>query len=148
MDSYFNTGVDKSIALFDPNGVQIDIGKYAEFNSKPEQSITEIKPTNTGGVIYRKPHYHGWTGTLSVYREDGRWDRLQAVLENNYHQGIPSDLYSIHESVQNTDGSVDEAQYLNCTLTIEDAGTWKEDAEVMYKINVYAERKVINGITQ
>lgn len=142
LNSNFNTGIDKSISVVDNTGATVDLGKIKDVTGKPIRNTTTIKPINTNGIYKNRQHFNGVEGSISVYREDGRLDQLQAIQEALYQSSGQNKTFTIHEVVRNQDGSIDEFTWLNCLIWLDDYGTWQEDDAVLIKVSFIGEQRM------
>jgi hypothetical protein len=143
LNSNFNTGVDSAtITLTDQNGGYYPLGKIIDFHATPETSLIEVKAINLGGRILRKKNLNGWKGTITVSRENGALDALQAAEESRYLSGQPQMYYNIYQFVSNQDGTANEFQYVKAVVTLSDPGQWKLGAEVEMKLEFDCEQRV------
>lgn len=141
LNSHFNIGIDKSISVVDDTGAAVNLGKIKDVTGKPIANTTTIKPINTNGLYKNRRHYNGVEGSISIYREDGRLDQIQYINEQLYQNGGQQKYYTIHEVVENEDGTIDEFTWLNCLLWLDDYGTWQEDDSVVIKVSFIGEQR-------
>ena len=140
LNSDFNTGVDRNVAIVDEStGLPVAVGKITELASKNEVTKIKVNPINNGGRTLTQNTYNGWTGTITVARENGAWDLFQALQEAGYHAGLNQHYYTIYETTSNRDGTVDEFQYVHCALNLADAGTWRKESDVPLLVEFDAE---------
>ena len=143
LNSDFNTGIDRNIVIVDENtGQTIYAGKYTELTSKNEVTKIKVKPLNNGARTLTKNDYEGWTGTITIAREDGSWDAFQAIQEAQYHAGQSQHYFSVYETTSNQNGTVDEFHYVHATLNLTEGGTWRKESDVPLRIEFDAEERI------
>lgn len=139
LTSFMNTGDNILVRLVDANNGIINLGKVDNFTATAERKQINVAPINSGGIEYNRSIPAGHKGSITITRENGALDTLQAQIESRYYKGEAPMLYSIYVTVSNEDGSVDESVFTGCDLWVNGIGDWKKDSAVTQQIEFSAQ---------
>jgi hypothetical protein len=133
----FNTGIQRSWVIIDlVSGLQVPWGgDVLDLESSPITNDITIKPISTQGYDKFKTDRSGWQGSFTVARVNGDADNFEAAQESLYHQGGTQKYFSITETTQNDDGSIDIFEYGSCEMKMTNAGQARKDSSIDLKFS-------------
>jgi hypothetical protein len=105
-------------------------GLHTDTHFQPDWTAAKVVPTNNGGIVVARAIFGGYNVTLMFARVNGVGDDLAQFLEDNWEAGQPDPSVSMLETVYNTDGSVNQYNYINGTILPKDGGSFKGVSEV------------------
>lgn len=139
----FNTGIQRSWQIFDNStGLAVDFGgDVLDLEATPIHKDITVEPISTKGYNKFKRARQGWTGTITIARNDGAVDQLEAIQEQLYHQGGVQKYFTILETTTNDDGTIDKMQYTGAELYMTTSGMAKQDAAIEPKLGFRAQAR-------
>lgn len=152
----FNIGPDRTIQLidqnqnvfsFDQSGSPSSLGRLIDFQSRQTVDLVENKALSDGSRNDSQTEYSDWKGTITVDRRNANADLLDAAASAIFHAGGQQVKYTIHETTKNLSAgggppSYTTMIYLNCSVWLEDAGTWAPGTRPEYKFMFHATERV------
>lgn len=136
----FNTGRDLTLSIVGYDGVIHSFPLQTGWEAK--QNTNNVKIKGLDGIVRFLDIPDGWSGTLSVDRQDSTIDEYFADLESSYYGGTNIPAATITETISNPDGSTSQFQYTGVMLRFDDAGSWKGDTNVPMKMSWVASRRL------
>ncbi len=134
-----STGIDHKLVFNDINGVE-NFVIIENFTSKEDAVVG--KEIAMDGTV-RHPKFHeGWSGSFTLQRTSNFADNYFALQEAAYYLGIDQLPMIITETITEPDGSINQYQYTNVVLALEDAGNWSGTEIVKQRISFMASRKL------
>lgn len=141
--SDFNLGNEALVDLVTPDGRLIDLTGLVEFSVKPLADFVESKPITNGGRTLRRTVYHGFEGSLKFDRQSNAADILHNILESNYFNGGRENYFTLQHTIRDPkSNAINQFQYEECVVMMDDAGTHKADEKVSQEIKFRAARRV------
>jgi len=134
----FTVGRDIALTFVGPNG-PLQFNLITDFRSKPE--ITDQKIKGLDGITRHVRFPDGWSGSLSIERQDSTIDDYFAQLEANYYAGLNEQSMTITETITEVNGSVSQYQYTGVLLKLDDAGDYSGDKTVKQSVSFVAQRR-------
>lgn len=115
------SGIDNKLTFRDTSGI-LRFVQIESFTSK-EDARTDKVIGMDGNV--RHPKFHqGWSGSFVVDRTSNVMDNYIAFQEASYNLGLDQLPVTITQTISESDGSVSQYQYINCVLTMDNAGNY------------------------
>jgi hypothetical protein len=126
----YTVGRDVTITLAAQGGTSIVIAssQVTQFDAKPAKKEDWSRPLNLPPMPIYIPD--GWTGTVTVDRQDDTLDAFQASLEANFWAGGNTPSGTILETITESNGSVTQWQYNNAMFWVADPGRFQADGKV------------------
>lgn len=137
----FNVGTDTRLAIQDQYGdVFTDsmLGHLMSFDSESEDTDLKITPITTGGVPIYQTIWNGMTGSLTFTRCNGAFQSMFMTLMSSYFNSGLISQFSMSQSVQNRDGSIDEYLFSGVQFSKPKFGSFKSVKEVDMRMNFKA----------
>lgn len=136
----FNTGRDLSLNIIGYDGAIHSFPLQTGFDAK--QATNNVKIKGLDGVVRFLDIPDGWSGTLSVERQDSTIDDYFVGLEAAYYGGQNIQASYITETISNPDGSTSQYRFTGVMLRLDDAGNWMGDKNVPMKMSWVASRRL------
>ena len=111
-----------------------------DFDKKPTEVQQKVTPLNGPPIPLTFPN--GWEGSFSVARQDSTLDDYFAALEAAQYAGANIAGGSIHETIQEVNGTLSQYMYTNVQLHFTDAGNAKATSDVMQKVSFTAAARI------
>ena len=134
----FNIGRDVTLNLITDLG-SMRLALVTSFSSKQENIDQEIKGLD--GITRRLRYFNGWTGRLTVERQDSALDDYFARMEDGYYAGLNEAPVSISETIQENSGALTQWRYIGCLLKYDDAGEKRGDQSIKQSLSFIAFRR-------
>lgn len=134
-------GPDCTLTIQDANGAIISMAVIQDFESMPEVENRKV-PFLDGNVVPLS-FQQGYKGSFHVVREDATLDRYFALKETAYYNKADIPSATITQSVTESDGSITQYQYIQCDLTLTDAGKYTNNAEIIQAVSFEAKRRLL-----
>lgn len=133
------SGIDYKITFTDANGVE-DFEIFESMTAK-EDATTTKEIAMDGNV--RHPKFHqGWSGELVFQRNSNFLDKYFANQESDYYLGIDQMPMTITETITNPNGSVNQYQFTQVVLVMENSGNRSGTEIQKQTINFQASRRL------
>lgn len=143
----FNTGIQRSFIIID-NATQLPVpwgGDVLDLESSPIANDITIKPISTQGYDKFKTDRAGWKGSITVARNNAGADAFEAVQESLYHSGGTQKYFTIYETTEDDNGTIDEFVYAGAILWMSSAGSARKDASIDIKLEFKAQSRQAPG---
>lgn len=138
----FNTGRDLTVT-FTLNGIVIKaFGLHKSTRITPEYTIESETPSNLGGITIKKPIPMGINVEVDVTRQNGMLDDLFQFLQDNYFAGNPDIAVSMMMTVKNDDGTVNQYNFVDGIVWIDQRGEYPGVSKVSQQIKFYFPRSL------
>jgi hypothetical protein len=137
----FNIGRDVSITLNDstPGVGALRFGLITSFNEKMMTSDEEFMGLD--GITRRLRYVKGWSGQITIQRQDSAVDDYFARIEDGFYQGLSESPLYISKSMQEVNGSVTQWRHYGVLLKYDDAGTAQGDKSIVQTLSWVAIRR-------
>ena len=135
----FNVGRDVSLVLVSPAGQRIDLEIVTGFMAKQNTTKVRVRPLNSPTIFADLPD--GWSGTFDIDRGNSNADDLAFQIESGYWDAGLIGTGTIYQYVTEVSGATSTYEFINVTLTLDDAGTYHGDEVVKQKISFSASRR-------
>lgn len=135
----FSVGRDISLDIIGPSG-PLRFNLITDFTAKPD--VTDQKVKGLDGITRHVRFPDGWTGSLSIERQDSTVDDYFADLEANYYAGLNEHPLTITETITEVSGAVSQYRFLGVLLKLDDAGDYAGDKTVKQKVSFMAQRRI------
>lgn len=130
----FNVGRDGSqLTIVDSLQGPVTFNGMVSFDAKPRTKKLESE-TIDGDTRFRSVP-NGHEGSFEFDREDSSVTDYFANKEANFFANLPAEDVFITHTVNNTDGTVSQYQYIGVDLTLDDGGTYKGLDKVVQKVS-------------
>jgi len=139
-----SVGRDCTVQVFDPNaGGVVTLKNITAFEAKP--TTIQLKSKGLNGIVIHATEPDGWSGSFMIDRNGANVDRLFALLEANYYNGINIQSQTITETIQEADGTISQYQFIGVALTYSEAGQWTNGKQVSQKIDWNASQRILKA---
>ena len=143
--SSFNVGTDTSITITNNStGQQVAIGgKRDTIKVAPKNTVEMTDGIDDGGRVYHRVIPGGGTGTLTVDRYNGDFEKFIKFCDASFYAGQGQVECTIVQTSNNLfDGSQTVDTYTHCVLEMPDFGTWARTKRVTQTITFYYTEKL------
>lgn len=140
----FSIGKDVviDVILSDGTALQLPV-TVTGFMMKAEYARVTSSPMSGKNLEVSLPK--GWRGTIKLDRKDNTIDVFFAQREAAFYAGLSITTATITETITESDGTVTQFQYTECSLSFDDAGDKQGDKKIEQTIGVFAtEREQIS----
>lgn len=134
-----SVGRDVTLDITDPNG-PVRFATITSFDAKPITAKNTIKAIT--GIIYHQAFPDGWSGTISIERQNNSADAYFAQREADYYAGRNLPPARIMETIRESDGSLSRYRYEGVVLIMDDAGNKQADKSISMKMSWMAARRI------
>lgn len=134
-------GPDCTITVRDANGEIISSSVVQDFDSSPNVEKKSV-PFLDGNVI-PVSFQMGYKGNFNIVRQNATLDTYFALKEAAYYNKTDIPSVTITQSVVESDGSITQYQFTQCDLTLNDAGKYSNNSEVIQAVSYEAKRRLI-----
>lgn len=118
-----NVGRDTTIVMNDPTAGGVPAIAYVtSFDTK--QDHTRLKSKGLDGTVRNAVEPEGWSGKITLDRANQNLDKLFAILEAAYYNGTNVQPQTITQTIQESDGTITQWQYVGCAIGYDEAGSW------------------------
>ena len=140
INSTYTVGRDGSLVVILPTG-RIDLN-YTDFQAQQETKQIVSQPVQSLTSIVEIPTM--WKFSFTIDRNSPDLEKFIASQEATYWAGGNAQLNgsTIYQYINEIDGSVTTFQYKNCTLKLDDAGSYKQDDKITQKLSGMAATRV------
>lgn len=138
--SGYTIGQDVKLDFIIPNIGTVRINEIVSFNPTPTTTEKTIQPMNGSPKIL--VFNEGWNGTIEGERNDDSVDSLWARLEAAFFAGEDILGGTITQTIKEKDGSLTRYIFTDVQLKLEDAGTYKGNDSVMWRMTFKAGRRL------
>lgn len=135
----FNVGRDVSLDVIGRNGQIASFNLITAFDAK--QLTDKVSIRGIDGVVRFLELPGGWDGSFAIARADRVLDDFIADLEDAYYSGANVKASFITETITEPNGSISQWRYEGVMFKLDDAGSWKGNADVQMKLSWVASRK-------
>ena len=134
----FNIGRSGQLVLVTAQAGPLTLN-YTDFGSEQMTHNIESRPVNGETVPADIPDM--WSGTIDIDRNSPDLDAFIALQEANYFAGQGLALHSLFQFVTEVNGQQTTWQYTNVTVTLNNAGKWRQNDRVQQSLKFRASRK-------
>lgn len=132
----FSLGKDCQLVLVGYDGARVDLSIVTGFDAKQNMHSIRVRPLN--GPTQGADVPDGWNGSFHVERGNSTVDDLFSRIELGYWAGGNLGTGQIFQYVTERNGSVSVYQFDGVTMTLSNAGSWKQDSAVQQTIEFFA----------
>lgn len=142
----FTLGPNNSIAVYDNNG-EVDWGIFSTISYSTKPRINRKEIDLMAGYSYDLAFNRGWTGEFSLQRWEGKFDQYWYTnVEVAVKAGAPYPVFTIIQTIKETNGSISRYTFVGSTITYEDAGKFSNEEGVVQMLTFTSpERSVVNN---
>lgn len=134
----FNIGRDLTLDIFSLSQGLLRFKIITQADFEPEYE--ELKSKALDGVNRFAYLPAGHKMKFEFDRGDATADNYFAQAEDDYFNGVPQDVISITETIQNPDTSISQFRYIGVALKLSKAGMFKGESIVTQTIDAMASR--------
>ncbi|HQT38367.1 MAG TPA: hypothetical protein PK231_03005 [Acidocella sp.] len=137
--STFTVGRDGSLVVILPTG-RIDLN-YTDFQAQQETKLVTSMPVQSDVVSVELPQM--WKASFAIDRNSSALEDFIAATEDTFFSGGNAQLNgtTVYQYINEINGSISTYEYTNCTLKLDDAGSYKQDDKVTQKLSMTASRR-------
>ena len=135
----FNIGQDISVSFQSDNGVPGSsgqsfsasaLGHLMSFDAEVIDKEVDVYPISNGGIPLYDMMYMGWRGKMQFTRVNGNLTGIFIALQTQFFSSGTRVHFAITATVQNRDGTTDQAMFTQCSLSKGKFGDFKANKEV------------------
>jgi len=135
-----NVGRDTTIVMNDPTSGGVPAIAYVtSFDTK--QDHTRLKSKGLDGTVRNAVEPEGWSGKIMLDRANPNLDRLFAILENAYYAGLNVQPQTITQTIQESDGTISQWQFVGCAIAYDEAGSWSNGKFISQSVSWCAAKR-------
>ena len=138
--SGYTIGQDVKLTFIIPNFGEVELSELVSFNATPTNTTKTVQPMN--GNPKHLVFQEGWSGTIEGERNNDSIDALWARLEAAYFAGEDILGGTISQTIIENDGKLSRYLYEDVQFRLEDAGTYRGNDTVMWRMSFEASRKL------
>lgn len=138
--SGYTIGQDVRLDIIVPLVGTLTLSEIVSFGATPTNTTKTVQP-----ISGRPKHLvfdEGWTGTIEGERNDDSVDAFWARQEAAFFAGEDILGGTITQTITEKDGSISRYMYEDVQFRLEDAGTYKGNDTVMWRMSFQASRKL------
>jgi hypothetical protein len=136
-----NVGRDTTIVISDPtSGGNPAIAYVLSFDTK--QDHTRLKSKGLDGTVRNAVEPEGWSGKIMLDRANQNLDVLFTILENAYYSGTNILPQTITQTIQESDGTISQWQFVGCAISYDEAGDWQNGKFISQSIGWCAAKRI------
>ena len=135
----FSIGKDVVLDIVTPSGVLNLPVTTTGFEAKP--LYNHIKSIGMDGVNREAAIPTGWSGSITLDRQNNVVDAFFAQQEAGYYAGQNVLTAQITETIQEANGTVSQYRYVNVSLSFEEAGKKTGDDKIAQTIGFFASKR-------
>ena len=117
-------------------GTRVDLRDVTGFNAAQEVKVQRADPLNSTPVEFNTPS--GWRGSFDIDRANSAVDDLIASIEVAFWTAATIGQGTIYQYIIETDGSTSTYEFSGVSLTLANAGQFRQDDIVRQTINFFA----------
>jgi len=136
----YTIGQDVKLDMIIPNFGRVVLSELTSFNPTPTTTTKTVQPMS--GNPKTLTFNEGWAGTIEGDRNDDSVDALWARLEAAYFAGEDILGGTITQTIKEKDGSLSRYLFEDVQFRLEDAGAYKGNDTVMWRMTFQAGRRL------